>query len=153
MVMKEFYKDLVKKWRKEAVVKKIDRPSRTDRARRLGYKAKQGYVMARIRIQKGGRKRRTIRKGRKPSKSGMFFTPLQSLQSIAEKRTARKFPNLEVLNSYYVGEDGKYRYYEVILLDPSHPVIKKDKNINWICNQRRRAFRGLTSAGKKSRGL
>ena len=42
---------------------------------------------------------------------------------------------------------------EVILVDKHHPVIKADKSINWITTQRRRAFRGLTSAGKKSRGL
>ena len=52
-------------------------------------------------------------------------------------------------------EDGKYYWYEIILVDPSHPVIKADKKINWICNrkQRSRAFRGKTSAGRKMRGL
>ena len=70
-------------------------------------------------------------------------------------RAARKYPNLEVLNSYYVGESGKYKWYEVILVDPHHPVIKSDPKINWICRpcNRGRAFRGLTSAGKKARGL
>jgi large subunit ribosomal protein L15e len=33
------------------------RPSRPDKARRLGYKAKQGYVIYRARIRRGGRKR------------------------------------------------------------------------------------------------
>lgn len=109
--------------------------------------------MARVRIKKGGRRRPTIRKARKPRSMGLFFTTTQSKQAIAEKRTARKFPNLEVLNSYLVGQDGKYKFYEVILVDKAHPVIKADKSINWIVNQRRRAFRGLTSAGRKSRGL
>ncbi|MFH0832902.1 MAG: 50S ribosomal protein L15e [Candidatus Aenigmatarchaeota archaeon] len=149
--MKDFYKEKAKKWRKEPVVIKVDKPSRLTRARSLGYKAKQGYVMVRTRIGKGGRKRPMIRKARKPSKSGRFFTPMQSLQSIAEKRASRKFPNLEVLNSYYIGEDGKNKFFEVILVDPTHPVIANDKKINWICGQRRRVYRGLTSAGKKSR--
>lgn len=145
------YKDKARKWVHEAVTKKIDKPTRIDRARSLGYKAKQGFIVVRTRIGKGGRKRPSIRKGRKPKKSGRFFTTEQSAQAIAEKRVARVFPNLEVLNSYYVGESGKYKFYEVILVDPNHPVIKSDAKINWIVGQRRRAFRGLTSAGKKAR--
>jgi large subunit ribosomal protein L15e len=141
-------------WRRENVVECIDKPTRIDRARSLGYKAKQGYVLVRTRIRKGGRRRPTIRKGRKPGKVGLIhFTTKQSLQAIAEKRVARDFSNLEVLNSYFVGEDGKNKFFEVILVDPNHPAIKNDKNIAWISRQRRRAFRGLTSAGKKSRGL
>lgn len=140
-------------WRRQPVIKRLDRPTKPDRARRLGYKAKQGFVVARVRIKKGGRRKPSTRKGRKPRSMGVFFNPKQNKQAIAEKRVARKFMNLEVLNSYLIGQDGKYHYFEVILVDKSHPVIKKDKDINWIVNQRRRAFRGLTSAGKKSRGL
>jgi large subunit ribosomal protein L15e len=141
-------------WRKAEVVVRLERPSRLDRARSLGYKAKQGFVVVRVRIRKGGRRRPAIRKGRKPTKVGLrWYRPEKSKQAIAEGRVARKYPNLEVLNSYPIGQDGKYHYFEVILIDPNHPVIKSDKNINWIVNQRRRAFRGLTSAGKKSRGL
>ena len=83
------------------------------------------------------------------------LTPRKNLQVIAEERAARKFPNLEVLNSYYVAQDGRYKFYEVILVDPHHPVIKNDPHINWIGNpaNRGRVFRGLTSAGKKMRGL
>ncbi len=142
-----------KEWRRQSVIKRLERPTRPDRARSLGYKAKQGFVMARIRIKKGGRRKPSVRKGRKPRSLGVFFNPKQSKQANAERRTVRVFPNLEVLNSYYVGEDGKYKYYEVILVDKSHPVIKNDKGINWILNQRRRAFRGLTSASRKGRGL
>lgn len=142
-------KESIRKWSKDPVVKRIGKPSNIKRARSLGYKAKQGYVMARSRIRGGRRKRPTERKGRKPKKAGLFFTTRQNLQAIVEKRVARKFPNLEVLNSYYAGESGTHKFYEVILVDPSHAAIKKDKNISWISGQRRRAFRGLTSAGKK----
>ena len=142
-----------KAWRRQAVIKRLDRPTRPNRARSLGYKAKQGFVMARIRIKKGGRRKQSPRKGRKPRSLGVFYTTKQNKQAIAEKRAARNFPNTEVLNSYKVGQDGKYSYFEVILVDPHHPVIRADRSINWIINQRRRAFRGLTSAGKKSRGL
>ena len=41
-------------WRTEPTIHRIERPSRLDRAHRLGYKAKQGFVVARIRIKKGG---------------------------------------------------------------------------------------------------
>ena len=35
-------------WRKENAVTRIDKPSRITRARRLGYKAKQGIAVVRI---------------------------------------------------------------------------------------------------------
>jgi len=140
-------------WIRQSVVKRVDKPTRLDRARSLGYKAKQGFILARVRIQKGRRRRPTPMKGRKPRSAGLFYTPKMNKQAIAERRAARKFPNLEVLNSYHVGEDGKYNYYEVILVDKNHLAIRSDKDINWIIHQRRRVFRGLTSAGKKSRGL
>jgi len=158
---KERLRDLMKKrlieWRRQHVVERIDKPTRLDKARRLGYKAKQGYVIARVRVRKGGRRRRLYgRGGRKPSKAGITrFTPGKSLQWIAEEKAQRKFPNLEVLNSYLVGENGQYKWFEVILVDPNHPNIKADPKINWICSpaNRRRVLRGLTSAGKRARGL
>ena len=62
---------------------------------------------------------------------------------------------MEVLNSYWVGEDGKHQYYEIILVDPFHPAIIKDPKINWVhnTNSKRRVLRGKTSAGQKGRGL
>ncbi len=83
------------------------------------------------------------------------FKPAKSLRLIAEERTARKFPNLEVLNSYWVGEDGRSKWFEVILVDPNSPSIKSDKDVNWITEpqHKRRVFRSLTSAGKKIRSL
>ena len=76
-------------------------------------------------------------------------------RQIAERRAASKFTNLEVLNSYWIAKDGKHYFFEVILIDPERPEIKADKTINWICSRKNknRVFRGLTSAGKKSRGL
>ncbi|KAL1789149.1 60S ribosomal protein L15 [Sigmodon hispidus] len=38
------------------------RPTRPDKARRLGYKAKEGYIIYRIRVRCGGRKRMWITK-------------------------------------------------------------------------------------------
>jgi large subunit ribosomal protein L15e len=143
-------------WRKQHTVTRIERPTRLDRARKLGYKAKQGFVIARTKVRRGGRRKQRPRSGRRPKRMGVKkFKPAKSIRLIAEERTARKFPNLEVLNSYWVGEDGRHKWFEVILVDKNHPVIKTDKDINWITEKQhnRRVFRSLTSAGKKVRSL
>jgi large subunit ribosomal protein L15e len=79
----------------------------------------------------------------------------KSIQRIAEERASKKFPNMEVLNSYWVGQDGKLKYYEVILVDGSHPSIKSDRNLAWAADpvHHGRAERGRTSAGRKGRGI
>jgi len=143
-------------WRKQHAVLRVERPTRLDRARKLGYKAKQGFVVARVRIRRGGLRKIRPKAGRRQKRMGVAkFKPAKSLRLIAEERAARKFPNLEVLNSYWVWEDGRFKWFEVIMVDPSHPVIQSDKDVNWICEpaHRGRVFRGLTSAGKEVRGL
>jgi large subunit ribosomal protein L15e len=141
-------------WRREPAVVRIVRPTRLDRARSLGYKAKQGIITARVRTWRGGRKKQRPRSGRRTKHLGVDrLTARKSSQRIAEERAARKFPNLEVLNSYWVGQDGKSKWYEIILVDPNHPRILSDYNLNWIASSRGRASRGKTSAGKKGRGL
>lgn len=142
-------------WRKCNVIVNVDRPLRLDRARALGYKAKKGFVVVRVRIKRGGRKRSKKKKGRKSRKQTIRKIVKMNYKWIAEQRAARKFPNLEVLNSYNIGKDGVHYFYEIILVDKERPEIKKDKNMKWICKpaNKNRVFRGLTSAGKKSRGL
>jgi len=143
-------------WRRGPTILRVERPTRIDRARELGYRAKQGYVVVRVRVRRGGRRKPHPMGGRKPKRRGLMkITMAKSIQRIGEERVGKRFPNLEVLNSYWVGEDGRHKYYEVLLVDPEHPVIQSDPKINWICNpaNRGRAFRGLTSAGKKGRGL
>ena len=97
---------------------------------------------------------------RKPSKAGIKkITMAKNTQRMAEERVARHFPNLEVLNSYWVGQDGKHKFYEVIMIDTHHPAIIKDKQLGVFCGangnnaHRGRAYRGKTSAGKRGRGL
>ncbi len=145
---KKFVTQRLVEWRKQPAVLRIDRPTRIDRARALGYKAKQGYVVVRARVKKGTTKRPAAhRRGRRPKRYGLNQLPVKvGKQFIAETRVSRKFPNLEVLNSYWVGADGKQEWFEIILVDPEHPVIKNDKKINWICEpqHKRRVFRGLT---------
>jgi len=144
-------------WRREPVNCKIERPTRLDAARRLGYKAKQGIVLIRTRVRRGGLRKGKIHMKRKPSKMGINkITMAKNTQRIAEERVSRHHPNLEVLNSYWVGEDGKHKFFEVILVDPHHPSIINDKDLGWVSegsSHRGRAFRGKTSAGKRGRGL
>jgi len=143
-------------WRREPSIVRIEKPTRLERARKLGYKAKPGFIVVRVRVRKGGLRKPRPRSGRRPKRMGVYgHSPKKSLRLIAEERAARRYRNLEVLNSYYVGEDGLYKYYEVILVDPHHPAILNDPDINWIANpsQRGRVFRGKTSAGRKIRGL
>jgi large subunit ribosomal protein L15e len=143
-------------WRRQPAVIRIEYPTRLDRARKLGYRRKKGFIIARARVPRGGRRKIRPKKGRRSKRMGVKrITPKKSRQWIAEERTARRFPNLEVLNSYPVLEDGRHRWFEVILVDPHAPEIKSDPKINWICNpsHRGRVFRGKTSVGRKSRGL
>ncbi|HDN83237.1 MAG TPA: 50S ribosomal protein L15e [Candidatus Altiarchaeales archaeon] len=143
-------------WRKGPAVVRVERPTRIDKARQYGYKAKQGYVIVRVRVRKGVSGRPRPRSGRKPSKMGMLrISRAKSKQRIAEERAQRKFMNLEVLGSYWVWEDGQYKWYEVVMVDKHHPCVKNDPERNWICSNKHkhRVFRGLTPAGKKGRGL
>lgn len=143
-------------WRSGNSVEKVEKPLRLDRARALGYKAKKGFVMLRVRLKRGGRKRMKVGvKGRKTRRQTIRKTLKMNYQWVAEIRAARKYPSLEVLNSYPVGKDGKHFYFEVIMIDPSKPEIKSDRTLNWITKpgNSKRAERGLTSAAKKSRGL
>ncbi len=142
-------------WRAEPSTVRIDHPTRLDRARAVGYSAKAGIVMLRTRIKRGGKMRPYIRAGRRSKHMRRKLVLSKSYQAMAEMRAARKHPNLEVLNSYYVAEDGTHAWYEIVMVDPQHPVIASDKRYSWVLNpaNRRRAFRGLTMAGKKSRGL
>lgn len=137
-------------WRKGETVSKAVKPTRLDKARMLGYKAKSGFVIARVRIKKGGSKRVKPRMGRSPSKAGRFFNVRKSARWIAEEKASRIFKNMEVLNSYFVCKDGKHEWFEVILVDPQNPVIKADRNLSFLAHQRGRAERGLTAAAHKT---
>ena len=153
--LKENQKERLIKWRKEGSTVRIKRPTKLHRARALGYKAKQGYVLVRQSVKRGGHKRPMIKKGRRPKHYRQRMVLDKSYQTIAQERTAKKYPNCEVLNSYSVGKDGKTFWFEIILVDKQAPEIKADKRINWICEKQhtRRVFRGKTSASRKTRGL
>jgi len=140
-------------WRKQPVTLRIEHPTRIDRARSLGYKAKQGFIIVRQRINRGGKMRAHDLGGRRPKTSRLKKVLDKNYQVIAEERAARKFNNCEVLNSYFAGKDGKHYWFEVIMIDRHHPNITRDIQLRNIAHQRGRVFRGLTSAGRKGRGL
>ena len=145
-------------YRQTNKITRVNRPTRTDKAHRLGYKAKQGYVIVSVGVRRGGRKRQNP-KGTvlgKPKHQGINQLKFErNLQSVAEEKVGRKFANLRVLNSYWINQDATMKYYEVILADPSHTKIRNDPRINWIVKpvHKHREMRGLTSAGRKSRGF
>ena len=114
-------------WRTEEVIHKINRPSRLDRARRLGYKAKQGIIVVRIRVGRGGMRKQRPVSGRRPKHFGVVHIKQGiNMRKVAERRVGEKFPNLEVLGSYYLHRDGMHMWYEVILADTNHPAILND---------------------------
>ncbi|MGC8652121.1 MAG: 50S ribosomal protein L15e [Candidatus Micrarchaeia archaeon] len=147
------YKSRLSQWSAEPAITKIAKPTNIARARELGYKAKEGIDIARVRVRGGRSKRKEHGGGRKPSKSGRFFTRAKSLQAIAEERAAQAYKNYEVLNSYFVGKAGTKEYYEVIMLNRQSKVLASDPYYSAILTQKGRALRGLTSAGRKHRGI
>lgn len=152
---KKTLRERMVEWRKSGVFTKVENPLRLDRARALGYKNKKGFVIIRVRIKRGGHKRPRPNAGRRSKRMHTRKNLKMSYKWIAEQRVERKFRNLVVLNSYQIGKDGINYFYEVICVDPQRPEIKNDKTINWTAKStnKKRAMRGLTSAGKKSRGL
>jgi large subunit ribosomal protein L15e len=137
---------------------RVTKPTRPDKARRLGYRAKQGFVVYRVRVRRGGRKK-PVAKGivyGKPKSQGVTKLKFQrNHRAVAEERAGRRLPGLRVLNSYWVNQDSAYKYYEIVLVDPAHNAIRNDPRINWICRpvMKHRELRGLTSAGRHHRGL
>jgi len=149
------YRQYLIQWRHEPATLRIERPTRLDRARSLGYRAKQGIMMVRQRVIRGGHNRMDWNGGRHSSNMSAKMNLQLNYQAIAERRVAVAFTNCEVLNSYLVGKDGRHAWYEVIIVDRNHPAILADSILSWVGlpANRRRALRGLTSSQRKSRGL
>merc|ERR1719426_642533 len=145
-------------YRQMPAIHRCKRPSRPEKARHLGYKTKQGYCIYRVRVKRGGRKKR-VAKGivyGKPKNQGVNkIKARRNFRGIAEERVGRKCGGLRVLNSYWVTSDAVHKWFEVIMVDPYHKAIRDDARINWICKpvMKHRELRGLTAAGRKSRGL
>merc|ERR1712112_350368 len=104
----------IRSWefRQLSAIHRCARTTRPDKARRLGYKAKQGYVIYRVRIKRGGRKKK-VSKGivyGKPNNAGINKQKAaRNLKSVAEERLGRKCGGLRVLNSYWVAQDAVHK--------------------------------------------
>ena len=121
---KDWLRQAAVSWRREPTVKRLSRPTRLDRARRIGYKAKPGVVIVRVRLRRGGARKKRPSSGRRQKAMGVVkFRRGISLQEIAEGRANRKYPNMTVRDSYYVYSDGRNHWYEVILRDFNHPSM------------------------------
>jgi large subunit ribosomal protein L15e len=151
--LKELNKARLLIWRRELRTTRIERPTRLDRARSLGYKAKQGVIVVRQRVLRGGRQKPQFKAGRRPKRYGRKKILNRNYQSVAEERASRVYKNCEVLGSYEVGKDGKYYWYEIIFADRNSPTVLSNKSLKQKVSRKAKAYRGLTSAGRKGRGL
>jgi len=154
--MKGMVRERMTAYRASGTVERISTPTKLSRARALGYKAKPGFVVVRVKVHRGGLHKAKIMGGRRPKRYGYNkLTHGKSEKWIAEERAQRRYPNLVLLNSYYLAEDGKHKFYEVMFVDPENPSINSDRNLKWTAGkaQKGRVYRGLSTAGKKSRGL
>ncbi len=140
-------------WRKEPVMVRIEKPTRIDRARSLGYKAKPGFVIVRHKMARGGKQRPDIKGGRRTKASRQWLTLDKNYQQLSEERVSKRHPNCEVLGSYFLVDDGKHIWHEVILVDRDNPNVYMNKNTAWARDTKGKAYRGITSAARKSRGL
>ncbi|KAJ0558786.1 putative ribosomal protein L15e [Helianthus annuus] len=137
---------------------RVTHPTRPDKARRMGYKSQTGLRDLSCTCEAWWKKEARS-KGyclRKTYKPGCDPAQISTQQEVCCRGTSRKEVRWsKVLNSYWLNEDSTYKYFEVILVDPAHAAIRNDPRINWICNpvHKHRELRGLTSAGKKYRGL
>ena len=123
-------RDRVVSWRKQNAVTRIEKPSRILRARRLGYKAKQGSIVVRMRVGTGGMRKKRPTGGRRPKHLGVTRIKAGvNMKQVAERRVLERYPNMALLGSYFIYKDGMHYWYEVILADYSHPRITKDKEL------------------------
>ena len=123
-------RDRVITWRKQDAVTRIEKPSRILRARRLGYKAKQGIIVVRMRVGTGGMRRKRPTGGRRPKHLGVTrIKAAVNMKQVAERRVLERYPNMALLGSYFIYKDGMHYWYDVILADRSHPRITKDKEL------------------------
>ncbi len=142
-------------WRASEAVVRVDNPLRLDRAHSMGYKAKKGVFVVRVRVIRGGHVRPRPKKARKGRRMHTRVNLKMNYREISEQRAARKYSNCEVLNSYWIGKDGMHYFYEVIMVDRNAPEIKSDKELSFVTKpaNNTRIYRGLTSAGIRARGL
>jgi len=115
--LKGEYQQKIIQFRREPATIRIERPTRLDRARSLGYKAKQGVLVIRQRVPRGGRTKAKPSGGRRTKRANLRVPLKKNYQQVAEERAQRRYPNAEVVGSYLVAQDGKMFWYEIIFVD------------------------------------
>ncbi len=132
----------------DAVVK-IDHPTNLPSARSVGYKAKQGIFVARVRVRKGTGTHHRPKNKRRPKRQGQAKLSRKiSTQAMAEQKASKRFENAEALGSYKIAEDGKWHYFEIVMADRTASTIVNDKNLKWLVDHKGRAERGKTFMGR-----
>ena len=117
-------------WRRQNAITRVDKPSRITRAKRLGYKAKQGIIVVRMRVGAGGMRKQRPTGGRRPKHLGVTRIKADvSMKQVAERRVMERYPNMKLFGSYFLYKDSMYFWFEVILADKSHNSITKDKEL------------------------
>ncbi len=143
--LKALMKERLIKWRRQPAIVRVEKPLRLDRARALGYKAKQGFVVLRVRVRRGGFQKPRPRAGRRPKALGVVKHKVNvTMAEEAIQRAKRRYPNLYPLGAYWVAEDGMYKWFEVIMVDPYHPAIRSDKDVQLPNTLLRRIERRLS---------
>ena len=134
-------------------VVKVEHPTNLPSAKSVGYKAKQGIIVARVRVRKGTGTHHRPKKKRRPKRMGQAKLSRRiSTQGMAEQKASKHFENMEALGSYKVAEDGKFHYFEVVLADRTASTIVNDRQLRWLAEgQRGRAERGKTFAGRANK--
>jgi len=128
--LKALIKERLIRWRRQPAVVRVEKPLRLDRARMLGYKAKQGFIVLRVRVRRGGFQKPRPRAGRRPKALGVVKHKVNvRMEEEAIQHARKKYPNLYPLGAYWIAEDGMYKWFEVIMVDPYHPAIRSDKDV------------------------
>ncbi len=138
------------RWRREPSVVRVEKPIRLDRARMLGYKAKQGFVVLRVRVRRGGFSRPRPNSGRRPKAIGAVLHKVNvTMLEEAINRCVKKYPNLYPLGGYPLTYDSLYYWFEVIMIDPHHPAIISDPEIKIPDPLKRRVLKKLNKREKE----
>src|SRR3972149_1318025 len=126
--LKDVRQERLVAWRRGGSFGRGGPPPGVDRARGAGGGgATRGFVGGRARARRGGLRKVPPMGGRHPKRRGVLkITMAKSIQRIAEERGAKRYPNMEGLASYWIGEDGMHKFYEGIPVDPNHPAIRAD---------------------------
>ena len=133
----------------------MTRPTRHDKAHKLGYKAKEGaapFLGLPCAAARASAPPTEVWCYGKPKHQGINQTKFaRNLQAVAEERVGKRAANLRVLNSYWVNQGPRHTSTlsaRSHLCRPSHQVIRNDPRINWM----RRDYMPASAAASRRRG-